>query len=103
MMHRYAQITERYERAGGYALEATVKKVVKGLGFSDEELSQSVTTMSGGQKTRAALAQALLQEPDLLILDEPTNHLDINGIEWLEDFWPLIPKPFFLYLMTAIF
>jgi ATP-binding cassette subfamily F protein 3 len=96
LMHRYAQITERYERAGGYALEATVKKVVKGLGFSDEELSQSVTTMSGGQKTRAALAQALLQEPDLLILDEPTNHLDINGIEWLEDFLASYPKTVFL-------
>ncbi|MCR6544338.1 ABC-F family ATP-binding cassette domain-containing protein [Dehalobacterium formicoaceticum] len=96
LMHQYAQVTERYERAGGYALEATVRKVIKGLGFTDEDLSQTVSTMSGGQKTRAALAKALLQQPDILFLDEPTNHLDINGIEWLEDFLVTYPKTVFL-------
>jgi len=92
LMHQYAEVTERYERAGGYALETMVKRIAKGLGFKDEELNQPVETMSGGQKTRAALAKVLLQEPDILLLDEPTNHLDISAVEWLEDFLIGYPK-----------
>lgn len=92
LMHQYAEVTERYERAGGYALETMVKRIAKGLGFKDEEFNQSVDTMSGGQKTRAALAKVLLQQPDILLLDEPTNHLDISAVEWLEEFLITYPK-----------
>lgn len=92
VMEQYAIVTERYERAGGYSCETMVKRVAKGLGFKDEELLQSVEKMSGGQKTRAALARVLLSQPDILILDEPTNNLDINAVEWLEDFIRQYPK-----------
>ncbi|MGI6684553.1 MAG: ABC-F family ATP-binding cassette domain-containing protein [Bacillota bacterium] len=92
LMHRYAEVTERYERSGGYAVETMVKRIAKGLGFKDEEFAQSVDTMSGGQKTRAALAKVLLKEPDILLLDEPTNHLDISAVEWLEEFLISYPK-----------
>jgi len=91
-MAEYALVTERYERAGGYACEAMVKRVAKGLGFADHEFIQPVRTMSGGQKTRAALARVLLAQPDILLLDEPTNHLDINALEWLEEFLNQYPK-----------
>ncbi|MGI6066238.1 MAG: ABC-F family ATP-binding cassette domain-containing protein [Bacillota bacterium] len=86
LMSRYAMVTERYERSGGYGCENQVRRVAKGLGFQDDEFAQNVETMSGGQKTRAALAKVLLSEPDILLLDEPTNHLDISAVEWLEDF-----------------
>ncbi|MDD2496534.1 MAG: ABC-F family ATP-binding cassette domain-containing protein [Desulfitobacteriaceae bacterium] len=86
LMSRYALVTERYERSGGYGCENQVRRVAKGLGFQDDEFAQSVETMSGGQKTRAALARVLLSEPDILLLDEPTNHLDISAVEWLEEF-----------------
>ncbi|MGI6712468.1 MAG: ABC-F family ATP-binding cassette domain-containing protein [Bacillota bacterium] len=86
LMGRYALVTERYERSGGYSCEAMVKRVAKGLGFHENEFLQPVNTMSGGQKTRASLAKVLLANPDILLLDEPTNHLDINAVEWLEEF-----------------
>ncbi|WP_148132829.1 ABC-F family ATP-binding cassette domain-containing protein [Candidatus Formimonas warabiya] len=96
LMQQYAQVTERYERAGGYACEAMVKRVAKGLGFTDREFEQTVDTMSGGQKTRAALAKVLLMQPDILLLDEPTNHLDIHAVEWLEEYLSQYPKTVFL-------
>ncbi len=81
----YAILTEKFERRGGYALEAQIRRILSGLGLAEEAGSQ-ITWLSGGQKTRLALGRLLLRSPDLLFLDEPTNHLDIEATEWLEGF-----------------
>lgn len=85
MFEKYALLTERYEREGGYALEAQIRKILSGLGLENEK-ELDVTSLSGGQKTRLSLAKLLLRSPDLLVLDEPTNHLDISALEWLENY-----------------
>jgi ATP-binding cassette subfamily F protein 3 len=86
MMKEYDRLLERFSREGGYEYNSRIRGVLRGLGFEDSQFVLPVRTLSGGQKTRLALARLLLEEPDLLLLDEPTNHLDINAIEWLEDF-----------------
>jgi ATP-binding cassette, subfamily F, member 3 len=86
LMHDYEAVTQRFESAGGYDLEHRIEQVLQGLGFTEQQFGQPLDTMSGGQRTRAALARALLSNPDILLLDEPTNHLDIEAIEWLEGF-----------------
>ncbi|HEX8218057.1 MAG TPA: ABC-F family ATP-binding cassette domain-containing protein [Chloroflexia bacterium] len=86
LMSEYEAVTHRFEMAGGYDLEHRIEEVLQGLGFKPEQYTQPLNTMSGGQRTRAALARALLSNPDVLLLDEPTNHLDIAAIEWLENF-----------------
>ncbi|MDQ7095849.1 ABC-F family ATP-binding cassette domain-containing protein [Desulfosporosinus sp. PR] len=85
VMEQYAALTEAFERQGGYALEALVRKILAGMGL-EAELNSPVATLSGGQKTRLALCKLLLRSPELLILDEPTNHLDISALEWLEGY-----------------
>ncbi len=85
-MDRYGELQHRYEHAGGYEKHNRIERTLHGLGFRPEQWEQPLEQFSGGQRTRAALALALLGDPDVLLLDEPTNHLDMEALEWLEDF-----------------
>ena len=91
-MESYHRVCEAFELENGYACRSEVTGVLKGLGFEDEDFSKTISTLSGGQKTRVALGKLLLQKPDVLLLDEPTNHLDIDSIAWLESFCSIIPE-----------
>ena len=86
LMESYAKATHQFEEADGYALRSEVTGVLKGLGFTEEDFTKSVSSLSGGQKTRVSLGKLLLSKPDIILLDEPTNHLDMNSIAWLETF-----------------
>lgn len=86
LMKQYTSLTHAFETGGGYLYRSELVGVLKGLGFTEDEFSKPVATLSGGQKTRVALGRLLLQNPDLIILDEPTNHLDMNSIAWLETY-----------------
>jgi ATP-binding cassette, subfamily F, member 3 len=83
---RYGELQERYQRDGGYDVEARVKRLTADVGFSESDLSRPVDTLSGGERGRLELAKVLVRQPDLLLLDEPTNHLDLAAIERLEAF-----------------
>jgi ATP-binding cassette subfamily F protein 3 len=85
-MERYGELSTRFEHGGGYEIERRIEMVLQGLNFRPEHYQQPLDQFSGGQKTRAGLAAALLSDPDLLLLDEPTNHLDLETLEWLENF-----------------
>jgi len=85
-LERYGRLQARFEHAGGYTYETTIKQVLAGLGFAENEYLMPLMHLSGGQRTRALLARLLLETPKLLILDEPTNHLDIQAVEWLENY-----------------
>ena len=82
---RYAALSDEFEAADGYAVPVKIRTVLTGMGFSDVG-DQIISTLSGGEKTRLALAKLLLEAPDVLILDEPTNHLDFKTLSWLEDY-----------------
>ena len=86
LMTQYTDMTHAFETGDGYSYKSELIGVLKGLGFEEEEFHHSVSTLSGGQKTRVALGKLLLLKPDLIILDEPTNHLDMNSISWLENY-----------------
>lgn len=86
ILSRYCNLLERFQMAGGYDVDVQISTVVEGLGIGKDMLEKSYDVLSGGEKTLAQLAKALLQKPDLFLLDEPTNHLDIARIEWLEGY-----------------
>ncbi len=79
-------LSDEFDRLGGYMIESEIFGALKGLGFSEDDFDTPVKVLSGGQKTRVALAKLLVGSPDLIILDEPTNHLDIGSISWLESY-----------------
>ncbi len=86
MFREYNRLSHEFERLNGYAYQSEVTGVLKGLGFSQEDFTKTISTLSGGQKTRVALGRLLLVNPDILLLDEPTNHLDMESIAWLESY-----------------
>ena len=107
LMREYDNLMEKFRRDGGYEYNSRVRGVLRGLGFDDSQFQLRIHALSGGQKTRLALAKLLLEEPDILMLDEPTNHLDINALEWLEDFLKSYRKGIFIishdrYFLDAV-
>ena len=86
LMKTYSRLTHQFELENGYAYKSQITGVLKGLGFSEEDFTKQIETLSGGQKTRVALGKLLLSQPDILLLDEPTNHLDMESIAWLETY-----------------
>ena len=84
--HEYAELSSYFEARDGYRIDVKIKQVLNGMGFGSTPTDRVISTLSGGEKTRLALAKLLLDEPNLLILDEPTNHLDFETLMWLEDY-----------------
>lgn len=86
---QYTSLADRFKRVGGYEFRSRCKGILKNLGFDERFWDLEISSLSGGQKTRLALAKQLIASPDILMLDEPTNHLDIETLAWLEDFLSL--------------
>lgn len=84
--HEYAELSSYFEARDGYRIDVKIKQVLNGMGFGSTPTDRVISNLSGGEKTRLALAKLLLEEPNLLILDEPTNHLDFETLMWLEDY-----------------
>ena len=84
--HEYAELSSYFEARDGYRIDVKIKQVLNGMGFGSTPTDRVISTLSGGEKTRLALAKLLLEEPNLLILDEPTNHLDFETLMWLEEY-----------------
>lgn len=85
-LEQYSALMENYENAGGYTYKSELRAVLKHMGFDEEMQTKKMDTLSGGERTRLALACMLLKKPDILMLDEPTNHLDLSMLDWLETY-----------------
>ncbi|OLR65007.1 ABC-F family ATP-binding cassette domain-containing protein [Peptoniphilus porci] len=85
-LNRYQSMQDEFHKRDGYSFHSRIRGTLIGLGFSEEDFDRDISTLSGGQKSRVALAMLLLEDADLLLLDEPTNHLDIDAISWLEKY-----------------
>ena len=85
-LEAYEQLRERYERMGGYMYQSEIRGILTSMSFDETMYDKKISTLSGGEKTRLALAILLLEKPDILFLDEPTNHLDIGTLKWLEQY-----------------
>jgi ATP-binding cassette subfamily F protein 3 len=96
MLTRYSELQESFRRQEGYSIDLKITMVLRGLGFSAEDLQQPTETFSGGWQMRIALAKLLLGRPGLLLLDEPTNHLDLDARNWLEEYLAAYPYPVIL-------
>ena len=89
---KYQRLQDEFHKRDGYSYNSKIRGTLIGLGFSEEDFTKDISTLSGGQKSRVALAMLLLEDADLLLLDEPTNHLDIDAISWLEKYLKDIDK-----------
>ena len=86
ILAEYTKKQAYFDSRDGYSIDVKIKTVLNGMGFSDKDSETLIKTLSGGEKTRLAIAKLLLEEPELLILDEPTNHLDFKTLSWLEEY-----------------
>ena len=86
LMQRHGELTERMDFLDGWESERRVETVLSGIGLAEKLWEREARTLSGGEKSRTAMARELVSVPDLMLLDEPTNHLDLAGIEWIEDY-----------------
>lgn len=86
LSEEYARISSYYEANDGYIIKVKIKTILNGMGFTEDLFDRVISSFSGGEKTRLAIAKLLLENPNLLILDEPTNHLDFRTVMWLEDY-----------------
>lgn len=86
LMKRYGNLSEQFEKKGGFELRARIMTILNGMGFGDFDLNMPVDNLSGGEKTKLSMAKLLLENPGILLLDEPTNHLDFKTMQWLEGY-----------------